>query len=99
MSEDPSRRIEVGLSAKGVINIPRNISENDFTFIVGDSQYISPSVFALVLSRRIVSLQSFNPTIREFHISTKDPHKYFSKIVDLYSGLTISVKLEDKDFP
>jgi hypothetical protein len=95
---DPSRNIEVSLSAKGLLNIPRNMYENDFTFFVRDSHYECPSVFAAFLSRQIGSLQSIDPTIREFHISTKDPHKYFSKIVDLSSGLTISVDLEDKDF-
>jgi hypothetical protein len=90
--------MEVGLSAKGLINVPRNVYENDFTFIVGDSHYKCPSVFAAFLSRRIGSLQSIDPTIHEFHISTKDPHNYISKIVYLSSGLTISVDLDDKDF-
>jgi hypothetical protein len=98
MSRNLSERIEVGLSAKGLINVPRNVYENDFTLIVDDSHYKCPSVFAAFLSRRIGSLQSIDPTIREFHISTKDPHKYFSRIVDLCSGLVISIDLEDKDF-
>jgi hypothetical protein len=98
MSRDSSKRIEVGLSAKGLINVPRNVYENDFIFIVGDSHYKCPSVFAAFLSRRIGSLQSIDPTIREFHISTKDPHNYFSKIVDVCSGLTISIDLADKEF-
>jgi hypothetical protein len=98
MSSDPSRNIKVGLSAKCLQNIPRNVYENDFTFIVNDSHYKCPTIFAAFLSRRIGSLQSIDPTIREFHMSTKDPHKYFSKIVDLCSGFTISVDLDDKHF-
>jgi hypothetical protein len=78
MSRDLSKRIEVGLSAKGLINVPRNVYENDFTFIVGDLHYKCPSVFAVCLSHRIGSLQSIDPTILEFHISIKDPHNDFS---------------------
>jgi hypothetical protein len=98
MSRDSSKRIEVGLSARGLISVPRNVYENDFTVIVGDSHDKCSSVFAAFLSHRIGSLQSTDPTIREFNIATKDPHKYFSKIVDLCSGLTISADLDDKDF-
>jgi hypothetical protein len=35
----PSRRIKVDLSAKGRMNVPRNVYENDFIFSVGDSHY------------------------------------------------------------
>jgi hypothetical protein len=81
MSRDSSKRTEVGLSAKGLLNVPRNVYEDDFTFIVGDSHYKCPSMFAAFLSRRIGSLQSIDPTIREYQISTTDPHKYFSKLL------------------
>jgi hypothetical protein len=88
----------VGLSAKGLLSLPRNVYEDDFIFIVGDSHYKCSSVFAAFFSHQIGSLHLIDPTIREFHSSMKDRDKYFSKIIDLCSGSTMPVDLEDRDF-
>jgi hypothetical protein len=55
--------LRVGLSAKGLANIPRNIDENDFTFTIGEDRFLSP---------RIGHLQVSDSTLREFIITTKD---------------------------
>jgi hypothetical protein len=58
--------VEISLSAKGFRNLPRNVYENDFTFIVGESRYYCPSFIAAFLSPRICNLQMKDPTLREF---------------------------------
>jgi hypothetical protein len=81
MSAKPSNTLEVALSAKGFANIPRKAYVNDFTFTVGDARYECPALFAAFLSPRIGSLQSIDPTIHEFDITTNDPHSYFPQIL------------------
>jgi hypothetical protein len=41
---------EISLSTKGFRNLPRNVYENDFTFIVGENRYYCPSFLACLLS-------------------------------------------------
>jgi hypothetical protein len=94
---EQSKKIKVALSANGLVNVPRNVYKNDFTFIVGDSRYECPSVFAAFISPRIGSLQRNDATIDEFEIETKDPRHYFSHIVDLCSGLTISIDFANSE--
>jgi hypothetical protein len=45
--------VELALSAKGLRNLPMNVYENDFTFIVGESRYDCPSFIDSFLSPRI----------------------------------------------
>jgi hypothetical protein len=79
--------VEIGLSAKGLGNLPRNLYENDFKFIVGDTEYRCPSFVACFLSPRICSLQRNDPTIREFHLDAPDPNHYFESILNLCTGV------------
>jgi hypothetical protein len=67
--------------------LPRNISENDFTFIVGDSYSESPSVIAAVPSARISSFQSIDPMIQEFMIDTNDSNHCFRKFLIFFQVL------------
>jgi hypothetical protein len=55
--------VDVSLSAKGLLNIPRNIIDNDFTFIVGSASYTCPLFAACFLSPRIISLLAIDPTV------------------------------------
>jgi hypothetical protein len=64
--------VEIKLSAKGLGNLPANVYENDFTFIVGENHYHCPSFLASFLSPRICRLQMNDCTIREFVIETED---------------------------
>jgi hypothetical protein len=91
----PATEIEIGLSAKGLGNLPRNVYENDFTFVVGDSQYCCPSVVACFLSPRICDLQRNDPTIQEFHIDTPDPNHSFESILKLCSGSGLPFRRND----
>jgi hypothetical protein len=71
--------VEISLSAKGFRNLPRNVYEKDFTFIVGENRYYCPSFVACLLSPRICNLQMKDPALREFYIETEDPTDLFKK--------------------
>jgi hypothetical protein len=58
--------IELALSAKGLGNLPKNVYENDFTFIVGETRSDCPSFIASFLSPRICDLQKSDPTFCKF---------------------------------
>jgi hypothetical protein len=83
--------VEISLSAKGFRNLPRNVYENDFTFIVGENLYYCPSFVASFLSPRICDLQKKDPTLREFHIETKDPTHLFEKLLEVCYGSSFRV--------
>jgi hypothetical protein len=95
MSNEPSRLVTIALSANGLANIPRNVYDDNFTFLVGESRYECPSISAAFVSPRIATLQKSDPTIQNLMIETKDPHDYFSYIITLCSGLTISIDFDD----
>jgi hypothetical protein len=73
MSASSTLVVELSLSAKGLLNLPANIAENDFTFIVGTERYKCPKFIAGLLSPRIAALQAGDPTLQEFIIPTPDP--------------------------
>jgi hypothetical protein len=83
--------LQVGLSAKGLANIPRNIYENDFTFIIGEDRDQCPSFIAAFLSPRIGQLQISHSTLRKFVIATKDPEHYFYNFICLGEGCKITL--------
>jgi hypothetical protein len=56
--------VEISLSANGFQNLPRNVYENNFTFIVEGNHYYCPSFLASLLSPRICNLQKKDPTIQ-----------------------------------
>jgi hypothetical protein len=83
--------VEINLSAKGLANLPRNVYENDFTFIVGESRYHCPSFIASFLSPRICHLQANDATLREFCIETDDPTHLFEKILAVCYGSSFRI--------
>jgi hypothetical protein len=83
--------VEINLSAKGLGNLPRNVYENDFTFIVGDYRYDCPSFIASFLSPRICDLQMKDATLREFYIETSDPTELFPKLLSVCYGSSFRV--------
>jgi hypothetical protein len=55
--------LQVGLSVKGLANIPRNIYENDFPFIIREDTYQCPSFIAAFLFPRSGQLQVSDSTL------------------------------------
>jgi hypothetical protein len=95
-SSKKSAEIEIQLSPKGFRNILSTIDQSDFTFIVGESQYVCPSVLASFLSPRICDIQRTDPTLREFHVDTPDPNHYFPSILELSSGSRVRLPANER---
>jgi hypothetical protein len=91
MSKETFSGIEITLSTTGFRNLPRNVYENDFAFIVGESRYYCPSFIASFLSPRICCLQMKDSTIREFCIETEDPTHSFEKLLEVCYGSSFRV--------
>jgi hypothetical protein len=91
MSSSTTTSLKVSLSTKGFQNLPPNLYENDFTFIVGENRYHCPTFLASFLSPRICQLQMNDPTLQEFSIETKDPTSIFDRILQLCYGSTFEV--------
>jgi hypothetical protein len=94
----PWSEVQVGLSAKGLANIPGNIYENDFTFIVGEDRYQCSSFIASFLSPRIGQLQVSDSTLQQFVIATKDPEHYFHNFMCLGEGCKMTLTNENSGF-
>jgi hypothetical protein len=77
--------------------LPKNVYENDFTFIVGENRYYCPSFVASFLSPRICDLQKKDPTLQEFCIETEDPTNLFEQLVEVCYGSSFRV-CESKSF-
>jgi hypothetical protein len=80
---------KVSLSSKGLTNIPRLESRNDFDFIVGENHYLCPWYVAAFLSPKICRNCSIDPTQTEFFVETADPNHQFFEILSLGRGETI----------
>jgi hypothetical protein len=59
---------------------------------------VCPSVLGGFLLPQIGSLRAVDPTLRSFCIETKDSNCYFPRILNLCSGLTLSVDFHDLGF-
>jgi hypothetical protein len=92
MSIKKSIDVEVTLSAKGLRNLPKNVYEHDFTFIVCENRYDCPSFLASFVSPRICSLQKKDVTLQEFYIETEDPTDLFKTIIEVCYGSSFRVK-------
>jgi hypothetical protein len=91
MSSEVFTGVEITLSAKGLGNLPRNIYDDDFTFIVGKSHYHCPSFLASFLSPRICDLQTKDSTLREFCIETDDPTHLFERLLEVCYGSSFRI--------
>jgi hypothetical protein len=83
--------VEISLPAKGFRNLPTNLYQNDFTFIVGENRYVCPSFLASFLSPRICDLQMKDATLREFYIETQDPTNLFQKLLEVCYGSSFRI--------
>jgi hypothetical protein len=61
---------EKRLSARGLLNIPRNASTNDFAFIIGGDRYECSRFTAAFLSPRLGELAVGGLLLDEFYIET-----------------------------
>jgi hypothetical protein len=91
-------RTELSLSAKGLSNLPRSDSKDDFEFIVGDFSYRCPSLVADFLSPRIARMHHADESISEFAIETPDDGPHFPEFLKLGFGGALSVTPSNRRF-
>jgi hypothetical protein len=93
MSND-FKTLRAALSAKGISFIPLNNHENDFTFYVGEREYVCPSFIAEFLSPHLCTLRRNDSTIHDFHITTTNCENLFESILSLGFGSTVCFSSE-----
>jgi hypothetical protein len=87
--------VSVGLSAKGLANIPPNSHENDFTFYAGDCAFVCPSFIAEFLSPHLCSLRRSDPTLHSYRLCTPNAGGCFRAFLSLGFGSTASFHSSD----
>jgi hypothetical protein len=87
MSE--SEVFNLSLSARGLANIPRSESQNDFEFIVGDNHYPCPWYVAAFLSPKLCRNFSVDGTQHSFIVETPDSNDQFCELLSLGRGESI----------
>jgi hypothetical protein len=75
--------IRVGLTAKGLANIPPSKIQRDFAFILGDTPHFCPSYVADFLSTTVSRFHALDCTIAEFLVTTNDPSNPFEEFLAL----------------
>jgi hypothetical protein len=93
-----SDSISLSLSAHGLSELPPNIYENDFTFIVDGRRYECPSIIADFLSPLLCRLRQSDSSIHEYELNIKDPNDYFYNFISLGRGETISFSRTSRAF-
>jgi hypothetical protein len=89
MSEKSS--LKAALTAQGLANLSRAQTERDFEFMVGNHSYRCPWFVAELLSPKLCSLRSADPTFNEMRIETVDNDNIFPDFVSLGSGRDVIV--------
>jgi hypothetical protein len=88
----------LSLTAKGLIKVPMNQYEYDFTFFIDGHEHHCPSFVAAFLSPRVCDLQRNDSTIRSLHLETKDPENYFKSFLSLGFGFGFEVPSQTRNF-
>jgi hypothetical protein len=89
---------KVKLTASGMANIATSKTENDFSFLVGDTAYSCPWFVANFLSPRVAHLHSIDPSVDQFVIKTDDPDHQFKEILSFGRGLAVDVNETNRAF-
>jgi hypothetical protein len=72
---------ELSLSAKGLTNVPRTDSKDNFQFIIGGCTYRCPSLAADFLSPLIARMHSADESLSKFAIETPDDGPHFPEFL------------------
>ena len=91
-----SDKNQIKLKETSIRQIPLNLYQNDFTFIVNGKEFPTSRIIADLLSPNICKLHTSDPTINHFIINTKESGD-FSNILNL---INFNVnEIEDKELP
>lgn len=81
------QELQVQLQTTSVLDIPLQVYDQDFIFIVNDKEYTTSRVVSDLLSPYISQMHQTDPTISTFSISTKDKGD-INRILDLVTFTT-----------
>jgi hypothetical protein len=83
--------LKATLTSKGLGNLPRAQTEQDFDLVVGNHHHRCPWFVAEFLSPKLCSHRSADPTFNEMRIETIDKDNLFCHFVSLGSGHDIII--------
>jgi hypothetical protein len=90
--------LEMKLSAEGMKNIPLELLQNDFAFVVGSKTYQCPRLIATFLSPKVARYCKQDPTISEYCLETEDRRNQFPDFLSLGYGSSIVVTEENRRY-
>jgi hypothetical protein len=82
---------DVKLTIDGMKNVPLEMLQNDFDFVVGSDTYQCPRWVAAFLSPKISQLYTADPTVTAYLVETEDPLQQFSQFLSLAYGSSLVV--------
>lgn len=77
-----SEASQIQLQTSNILNVPLQIYEKDFTFIVNNEKFNTSRIISDLLSPKISSIHQLNPTLSSFTITTNSKGD-FSHILEL----------------
>ena len=90
--------VDLKLSSKGLNNLPFELYDGDFSFIVGDKDYKCHHVVAEFLSPKIGKLRVLDPSLCEYHMETEDVDCKFNDFISLALESRLHVEAKYFDF-
>lgn len=84
------QELQVQLKTTSVLNIPHQVYDQDFKFIVKDREYTTSRIVSNLLSPYISQMQQADPTISTFTITTKESGD-FRHVLDLVTFTNHSI--------
>lgn len=81
---------QIQLGTTSILNVPLQIYDNDFTFIVNGEEFKTSRIISDILSPKISAQHQNDPTIKKFTIKTKS-QGHFSYILQLANFNKISL--------
>jgi hypothetical protein len=89
---------KVSLSTRGLLNIPRSESRNDFEFVVGKRRYPCPWYVAAFVSPKLCRKDSLYGSQTEFIVETPDSNHQFEEVLSLGRGETVIFTSSNQSF-
>lgn len=93
MSELP----KIQLQTKAILNVPLQLYEDDFCFIVNGEEFHTSRIISELLSPDICHIHQVDPTMSTINIDTKNEGD-FSNILKMASFQPVSIPLEEIQF-
>lgn len=92
-----SETSQIQLQTSNILNVPLQIYEKDFTFIVNGEQFSTSQIISDLLSPKISSIHQLDPTLSSFTITTNSKGN-FSHILELATFSKREIAENEIDF-